>query len=467
MKAATYTRISQDREGLEVGVERQESLCRELAQQRGWDVEGVYSDNDISASSGKRRPSWERLLMGIETGTIEAVLAYSSSRMYRRPADLQRLIDLAKTRGIEIATVASGNIDLSTADGRMIAGLLAQIDQGEVERTGERVKAAHAERSLDGGWHGGGRRPYGYQIEGGKEKDGHSARITADKAEAKVLRQMVEAALSGQSLYRIAASVNARGLTTASGARWKPGHIKRMLLSPFHAGRLPSGVKGSWPELISENEQRTLKARLVNHVGQKREGRRYVLSGLIRCGSCGTPLVGSGGYYRCNAQSGGCAKVSAKVASVDPYVLVEVRDQINRLMLSAAVVEEPLESRNRDAVLTELGEIETRLDKLAEDYAAGVLDARQMKIAGDKMRSRRSELEGELRKQGEPRPFPLTDYDLDKLEAWTPDKILGVRDLIRDVAQSIELSNGRGFTPERVSITWRTDVSMVVVRGGA
>jgi DNA invertase Pin-like site-specific DNA recombinase len=52
------------------------------------------------------------------------------------------LIDLTKTGGVEIDTVASGRIDLATADGRMIAGLLAQIDQGEAGRISERICSA-------------------------------------------------------------------------------------------------------------------------------------------------------------------------------------------------------------------------------------------------------------------------------------------------------------------------------------
>src|SRR6266567_6923275 len=124
MRAAIYTRISSDPEGREVGVERQAQDTRDLALRMGWEVVKVYTDNDVSATRG-RRPAWEQLLKDLDAGKADAVVAYSSSRMYRRPADLQRLIDLTKTRAVEIATVVSGTIDLTTADGRMIAGLLA------------------------------------------------------------------------------------------------------------------------------------------------------------------------------------------------------------------------------------------------------------------------------------------------------------------------------------------------------
>ena len=55
--AAVYVRITQDRGGAGLGVERQEQECRALAQRLGWKVTEVYCDNDLSAFSGRRRPT--------------------------------------------------------------------------------------------------------------------------------------------------------------------------------------------------------------------------------------------------------------------------------------------------------------------------------------------------------------------------------------------------------------------------
>ena len=52
--AAIYTRISKDRTGESLGVQRQEEECRKLADRLGATVVAVHSDNDISAFSGKR-----------------------------------------------------------------------------------------------------------------------------------------------------------------------------------------------------------------------------------------------------------------------------------------------------------------------------------------------------------------------------------------------------------------------------
>ena len=59
---AIYARISRDRAGNLLGVERQEKACRELAEAKGWVIGGVYQDDDRSAYSGKPRPGYIRLL---------------------------------------------------------------------------------------------------------------------------------------------------------------------------------------------------------------------------------------------------------------------------------------------------------------------------------------------------------------------------------------------------------------------
>ena len=52
---------------------------RYLRDQR-WIPRGYYVDNDRSASNGKARPEWERLLADIEAGRIDAIAAWDQDR---------------------------------------------------------------------------------------------------------------------------------------------------------------------------------------------------------------------------------------------------------------------------------------------------------------------------------------------------------------------------------------------------
>src|SRR5688572_6170081 len=87
-RAAIYARISADREGRELGVERQGDDCAELAHRRDWEVVDTYIDNDMGASTRSRkksRPEYQRLLSDARTGRFQVIIAYTSSRLTRRP----------------------------------------------------------------------------------------------------------------------------------------------------------------------------------------------------------------------------------------------------------------------------------------------------------------------------------------------------------------------------------------------
>lgn len=79
-RAAVYVRVSQDRAGEGLGVERQREDCLVLAERLGWEVRDVYADNDVSAHSRKPRPEYQRLVRDIEAGEVDAVVAYRPDR---------------------------------------------------------------------------------------------------------------------------------------------------------------------------------------------------------------------------------------------------------------------------------------------------------------------------------------------------------------------------------------------------
>jgi DNA invertase Pin-like site-specific DNA recombinase len=94
MRAAVYLRQSLDRDGTGLAIARQRDDCLKLCVERGWEpVE--YVDNDTSASSGKARPAYMRMLADIDAGHLRAVVAWDLDRLHRRPVELEPFIDLA------------------------------------------------------------------------------------------------------------------------------------------------------------------------------------------------------------------------------------------------------------------------------------------------------------------------------------------------------------------------------------
>lgn len=94
MHAAIYLRISSDPTGEQLGVTRQREDCERLCAEKGW-TPVEYVDNDISASSGKRRPSYERMLADIRDSKLGAVVCWDLDRLHRRPIELEAFMALA------------------------------------------------------------------------------------------------------------------------------------------------------------------------------------------------------------------------------------------------------------------------------------------------------------------------------------------------------------------------------------
>ena len=148
MKTAVYLRQSLDRDQNALAIDRQREACLGLCQRRGWTDAVEYVDNDTSASVG-RRPHYEQMLADIESGAIGAVVVWHLDRLHRRPIELEQFMDLAKRRGLSLATV-TGDVDLSTDDGQFMARVMAAVARKETDRKSARQKAANQQRAKAG-----------------------------------------------------------------------------------------------------------------------------------------------------------------------------------------------------------------------------------------------------------------------------------------------------------------------------
>ncbi|MDP9434113.1 MAG: recombinase family protein, partial [Actinomycetota bacterium] len=303
VQAVIYARQSLDRDGSGAAVERQVADCRSLAEARGWDVAEVLIDNDLSASSGKRRPEYERLLDRVRSGGVRVVVVWHLDRLTRRLADLVTVLELCRTTGTKVATV-TGDLDLSTDTGRMLAGILVSVAQAEVERKGTRQRRANAQRAEAGsmGWT---RRPFGY--------DRHDGKVVLVPAEAEALQQAAADVLAGATVAAAARKLDAAGLTTTAGKPWNVTSLRRALLNPRYAGRVTYNgadvAEGHWPVILDADTQERLAEVLRDVRRRVQQGTepRYLLSGLARCGRCdevmfASPLKSKGRtwhVYRC------------------------------------------------------------------------------------------------------------------------------------------------------------------------
>ncbi len=313
-RVAIYARISEDRESDERGVDRQIEDCRAKAAALGLEViEPPFVDNDISASerSTKARPQYEAMLERARMGEFGTILAYSNSRLTRRPLEFEALIKLSASHGTVIRTVVSGDDDLATADGQFVARVKAAADAAEAARIAERVKRAVDQRKKLGEYHGSSA-PFGYRIVLQKDRASVGADLVSDDVEVSMIREAVTRLLDAHdSLYSIVRDWNAAGRRTRSGTPWRHGVLRKALTNPAlvartrpivdRARRAPQALVGypaRWEPILDDDTFAALTRRLIdptrfqsNPTGS-RASKYSLAGGLTVCGRCGKSLYG-------------------------------------------------------------------------------------------------------------------------------------------------------------------------------
>lgn len=463
IRAAIYCRISQDRAGAGLGVARQEEDCRALCERRGWVVAEVYADNDVSAYSGKPRPAWQQLISDVQGGAVDALVGWHVDRLTRSPRELEDVIDLADKHSIELATV-TGEVDLSNPTGRLVARMLGAAARHEAEHKAERQKRQRRQAAEAGRVAGGGKRPFGYADD----------RITVVDTEAAVIRECAARVLSGESLASICRDLADRGIATSGGKRWLPTTIRQLLVSARISGRREHIPRSSgqtirpligeivadavWPAIIAPGDSDRLRALLTDPSRRKysaANGRRYLLSGILRCGLCkggmvGRPKVGTPRYVCPNTPGGHtCGKMATVADRTDEYV----RDLVLTALDSPAMGQRLYEQQpDMSGLDEEVRAGEARLEELAAAWAAGEISRKEWMAARVVLEQSVTRARAQLVRRDSRAPLRafIGTYD-EMLDRWQGFNVSQQRAVVSSVLRSIMV------TPANRTKKWDPD----------
>lgn len=453
VKAVIYTRISEDQTGEQEGVTRQLEDCVKLADQLGWEVVAHYDDNDLSAFNGKLRPGFEALLKAMAAGEFTALLVWHPDRLYRSPKDLERIIEIADARRVKIATVRAGDMDLSTPAGRMVARILGSVARQESEHKGDRQRRANEQRAAEGKWYTA-NRCFGYTHDG-----------VPLEPEATAVRTAVADVLAGKSIRKVGIEWNEQGLKTTLGTSWNSPRVRRLLVNPRYAAlRTYRGVvvgPGAWEPLIDADTHRGLVAFLSDPSRIKCTSfeRKYIGSGLYRCGKCGGPMKAAlpGGRknraYVCRDH----AHVLRAGEPVDAYVEALVLEYLSRP--DAKLVLDDGRDVDVAELQTQRAGLQARLDELASLFAHGAIDGSQLRRGTTELRSRLTVLDSQLAELSRTNPVAdllgAGDRLTEKWAALSKDlqgKVIGE---MMDVVVLPAPRGRRAFDPDYVRIDWK------------
>lgn len=470
-RAAIYTRISLDKnkgqqdEGL--GVARQLKACTDLANRIGWRVVAHYDDNDTSAySSRRKRKGYEALLDAMKNSEVEAVICWHTDRLYRRMGDLERLIDIAEANKIDIRTVQGGDLDLSTSAGRMVARILGSINNGESEHKGERHRAANAQKAAAGRWQTA-NRAFGYTMTG-----------EPLEPEASAVRQAAIDVLAGHSVQSIARRWNAAGLkTTLAGTNrtdphskkviavkgeWTSPKVRRLLMNPRYAAlKIHQGKEvgqGNWTPLIDVDTHRGLVVYLSNPARQPRGSfeRKYIGSGLYRCGLCGATMKAASPGGR-KSRSYVCRDTSHLLRAgqpLDDFVTATVLERLSRRDASGLLAHQGVDVT---ALGVKRNALQRKLDHITRMFDDDEIDGDQFRTTSVSTRNKIAAIDRELADVTRTSPASALAAAADVWGLWQQMTATQQADAIAEIAEVTVLPCPKGlrtFDSQYINIKW-------------
>lgn len=472
---AIYARISRDRVGAGLGVERQQEDCIALVSQIGGHVVATYSDNDISAFSGKHRPGYEALLQSIKAGEIAAVAVWHQDRLLRRTIDLEHYIDVCQPLNVATYTVKAGQLDLTTPSGRAVAKTLAAWASYEVETSTDRVKAAKLQAARSG-LPSGGNRAYGYEQNG----------MVIIEDEAAVVREAIKRFTSGDSWNRIALDFNARGIRTAKGNTWNAINVhnvanrKRNISIRTHND---DEYPAQWPALVDmgtwEDLQMAIKRGQAIY-GKRTHARKHLLTGFVFCSLCGNKMTIINAQHRDGSYSPafacrkidshgnqvGCGKVKRKKDPVEHLVVESLLYRLDTPDLGVLLGQSGHDDGELRTRLADHATQSARLQEILDAYASGDLTMSEWKTAKATAQAKLDQLDKGIAKLTTRRTVAHIPAGQTVRQAWEKGSLEWRRQLLdvlvekvliypRELGDQKVIYQGYKFNPERVEIRWR------------
>jgi len=488
LRSAVYCRFSAEMQSPR-SIGDQERECRSFAVRQGWEVVLVRADEAVRAGASAGRAGYQALLEAAKRREFEILLVEEVSRFSRDfLGGIAQLAEL-KALGVRLADTKGGIVDLSSAEGQLKIAFNLVSSQQETQRLGERSKRGLKGKVLDK-FSSGGQPAYGYQrvplysdtqldVDGRPKRIG--VRLEPHTTEAPIVRRIFTMYSEGVTKHGIARALNTDRIPTrragqarsgrSNSGTWTAAAIKRILGNEIYVGervwnrssrtgdKLPrSGkkqlrpnrpeewvhVKGFTSPLIDEQLWAAVQQRLktdgekYKHKHVANQDKRYLLSGMLRCASCGANFVigahqgrPRAPHYRCSFRaSRGSAVCSNKVAVSQPALEARIREMLDVVIKDPARLQELVAEHNKristanEAQLVVVRSLETRKkaleeerDRLIQAIALGTGAAKILVAEVDKRVVEIEEISGRITSSEAalqplliPRPAALADY---------------------------------------------------------
>jgi site-specific DNA recombinase len=359
-RCAIYARYSSDLQS-PTSIADQFRLCEAFAERQRLNVVARFEDAALSGFGVEHRPGYRALLAAaLQTPPpFDLILVEDVSRLTRDLSEVLRLYHRLRLRGVDLVGVSDG-ISTVNQSGKVtltVKGLVNELYLDDLRAKTHRGLEGRVARGMSAGGRIFGYRTIAVADDARVGKRESPARFEIDEREAGVVRQIFREYADGRSMRAIAHQLNANGVpfpakdTKRGPARrgWAISTIYVILLNEKYVGqwiwnktrflkdpdsgrRRPIArpadewIRQDRPELriVDDGLWRAVQSRFEQirtsfggprrppHGGARPIYSRYLLTGLLRCATCGARMraqtavrrkgnrVHRAGWYRCS-----------------------------------------------------------------------------------------------------------------------------------------------------------------------
>lgn len=261
LKVAIYCRLSEeDRDKENKGddsrsIQNQKSMLNEFANKQGWEVYGIYSDDDYTGAD-RNRPNFNKILELAEKRKIDIILCKSQSRFTRELELVEKYINgLFVEWGIRFVSIVD-NADTDVKGNKKSRQINGLVNEWYLEDLSENIKSV-LKSKREQGLHTGGLALYGYRKD--TKQKGH---LIIDNEAAEIVRLVFNLYNNGMGKTAIARELNRRGIPNPTQYKqlkginykkpanklatlWKYSAIQSMLSNQMYIGDMVQGRYGS------------------------------------------------------------------------------------------------------------------------------------------------------------------------------------------------------------------------------
>jgi site-specific DNA recombinase len=284
-----YCRVSYADQVEGTGLETQERLCREYAEQHNLTVLRVFIEPGRSAKTADRAELVSALAY-CKKQRVGYFVIHKVDRLARWQEDHHMLKATLRRSGTILRSASEPIGD--TPEGRFVEGVLSASAQYDNEIRGVRCKQGMLEHVRRGKWVW--LAPLGYMR---TESGGN---IVPDPETAPLVRVAFEKYATGMYTFqRLADDLTKRGLRTRSGRQPDAQAIADIIRNPLYCGiiKVWERTEGSFPPLVSKELHAACQAILQERSPLPKphslNNPEFPLRGFIRCAECSRAFTGS------------------------------------------------------------------------------------------------------------------------------------------------------------------------------